>query len=31
MTWVHLLRLPFLASLVAAVCWIAWLAREYDR
>jgi hypothetical protein len=31
MTWVYWLRLPFLASLVAVVCWIVWLAREYDR
>jgi hypothetical protein len=30
MTWLHLLRLPFLALLVAGVAWLAWLAREYE-
>jgi hypothetical protein len=29
-TWLHLLRLPFLALLFAAVAWLAWLAREYE-
>ena len=30
MTWLHLLRLPFLVLLLAAVAWLAWLAREYE-
>ncbi len=30
MTWLHLLRLPFLALLFGAVAWLAWLAREFD-
>jgi hypothetical protein len=29
-SWLHLLRLPFLALLAAAVVWLAWLAREFD-
>jgi hypothetical protein len=31
MTWLHWLRLPFLASLILMVCWLGWLAREHDR
>jgi hypothetical protein len=30
MTWLHLLRLPFLALLILATAWLAWLAREFD-
>jgi hypothetical protein len=29
-SWLHLLRLPFLALLFLAVGWLAWLAREFD-
>ncbi len=31
MTWLYWARLPFLALLVAALCWLGWLAREYQR
>jgi len=31
MTWLYWARFPFLLVLVAAVCCIGWLAREYDR
>lgn len=30
MIWLHLLRVPFLVLLFAAVTWLAWLAREYE-
>jgi hypothetical protein len=29
-TWLHLLRLPFLVLLFAAIAWVAWLAREFE-
>jgi hypothetical protein len=29
-TWLHVLRLPFLALLFAAVAWLAWLAWEFE-
>jgi len=29
-TWLHVLRLPFLALLLAAVAWLAWLAWEFE-
>ena len=31
MTWLYWTRLPFALLLVAAVCWLAWLAREYEQ
>ena len=30
MAWLHVLRLPFLGLLFAAVAWLGWLAREFD-
>jgi len=29
--WLYWARIPFLLLLVAAVCWIGWLAREHGR
>jgi hypothetical protein len=29
-SWLHLLRLPFLALVFLAVGGLAWLAREFD-
>jgi hypothetical protein len=31
MTWLYWARLPLLLSLVAAVGWLGWLARESER
>jgi hypothetical protein len=31
MIWLYWARLPFGVLLVAAVCWLAWLAWEYEQ
>jgi len=30
-TWLYWSRVPFEILLVAAVCWLAWLAWEYEQ